>query len=255
MNLLDNPMLLSMLFYPRQDKPGHSFIKNAVDGTIPVENDIVLGYRFYPNCEECPLVLYFHGNGEIASDYDDISQNFKRIDAALLVVDYRGYGWSTGRPLVSALLSDVEAMKNALPTIIPNFQNRSLYVMGRSLGSVPAIQIASLYPELFKGLIIESGFASGIAWLISKGLAPQMFNTMPDPIGNAEKLKKISLPLLIIHGEQDTLIPISNAQILYESSPSEKKRILRIPGAGHNDLLWHDSDSYFAAIKALVEMR
>jgi len=120
--------------------------------------------------------------------------------------------------------------------------------MGRSLGSVPAIQAAHAYPERFKGLIIESGFAHTIPLLARLGVPTDVLTGLPDPIGNARKIAEIGLPLLVIHGERDSLIPVENGQALYDASPATHKRLLRIPGAGHNDLLMADLDGYFAAI-------
>lgn len=241
-----------MVFYPRTDAPGHSRVTSAIDGTIPVEKDIALGYRLYPHQPDAPLVVYFHGNGEIASDYDDAAQAFQRIGASLLVVDYRGYGWSTGRPLVSALLSDVEAVQKALPEIRTkgNIGNVPLYLMGRSLGSIPAVHMAHLYPDQFKGLIIESGFAHVMPWLASKGL-PVM--GLPDPIANADKVSQLPMPLLVLHGERDTLVPPSQGQALYDASPATHKQILIIPRAGHNDIMYVGLSQYFAAIHQLLQ--
>lgn len=253
--LMDNPVITAMVFFPRHDQPGASTMKNAIDGTIPVENDVVLGYRLYPYKEGAPVVLYFHGNGEIASDYDSTAPEFHRIGASLLVVDYRAYGWSTGKPRVSKLMEDVEPIQQALSGILAqgNLGSGALFVMGRSLGSISAIQIASQFPQLFKGLIIESGIGSIIPWLMSRGIPAHLFGGLPDPIGNIEKMKTINLPLLVIHGERDTLLPITHGQGLFEASPSPKKRMLAVPNAGHNDLLYYALGQYFAAIQQFME--
>jgi fermentation-respiration switch protein FrsA (DUF1100 family) len=83
-------------------------------------------------------------------------------------------------------------------------------------------------------------------WLASKGL-PTM--GVPDPVENAEKVSKLHLPLLVIHAEQDTLIPISQGQALYDASPATQKHFLRIPRAGHNDIMYIGMREYMAAIQ------
>src|SRR5262249_31929390 len=151
-------------------------------------------------------------------DYDDIAPEFHRAGAELLVVDYRGYGWSTGKPLVSTLLPDAEAVVPALSSIIGD--KKSTFVMGRSLGSAPATHLAYIHPELFKGLIIESGFAHAPSVFARvTGLPQALVAKVPDVFGNADKMPKINLPLLVIHGERDTLIPVENGQALYDASP------------------------------------
>jgi alpha-beta hydrolase superfamily lysophospholipase len=251
MELLETPLVQAILFYPRPDQAGGSVLSDTYDGTIPVEEGIVLGYRLYAHHAVAPVILYFHGNGEIASDHDFIARSFHAAGASLLVVDYRGYGWSTGQPKVSALLSDVQPVLDALPDVLKQagLDDQTLVVMGRSLGSAPAIHLAHSYPARVKGIIIESGFAHAIPLLVRLGLHPNLLANVPDPIGNVRKMAEIDLPLLVIHGREDNLIPVNNGQALYDASPASVKRIVRIPGAGHNDLLIIDPQTYFAAIQ------
>lgn len=254
--LLDNPFILSILFYPRAAKPNPQPLPKIKDGTVPAE-DVLLGYRLYIHQPDAPLILYFHGNGEIAPDHDGLAAEYHRSGASLLVVDYRGYGWSTGSPKGSKLLPDAEAVFAALPQIkqAAGLSDSRLYVMGRSLGSAPAIHLAHLHPEAFNGLIVESGFAHVIPLLARLGIPPHLLADFPDPIGNVRKMEQLHLPLLVIHGERDTLLPVANGQTLYEASPAQKKRILRLPQAGHNDLLYYGRDRYFAAIADMLNDR
>jgi alpha-beta hydrolase superfamily lysophospholipase len=252
---LDHPLVLSTLFYPRPGTPGSNTLDNVHDGTLSVADDVVLGYRLYRHRPDAPLVVFFHGNGEIASDYDGIAPEYHRAGASLLVVDFRGYGWSTGKPLVSALLADVEPLLAALPDELQaaGVTPPAWLVMGRSLGSACAIHAAHQHPEQFKGLIVESGFARATRLLARLGLPARMLEGLPDPVGNERKIAQIELPLLVIHGERDTIIPVENGQALYEASPAEDKRLVRIPHAGHNDLLFYGGQPYFQAIRQFVD--
>jgi hypothetical protein len=220
------------------------------DGTIPVADEVVLGYRLYAHVPDAPVILYFHGNGEIASDHDFSAPDYILSGASLLVVDYRGYGWSSGTPKVSALLSDVAPIMAALPDVLARggLSEQTVVVMGRSLGSAPAIHTAHTYPDRVKGLIIESGFAHALPLLARLGITANLLANLPDPLGNAAKIAEINLPLLVIHGERDNLIPVANGQALYDASPAAQKRLLRVPRAGHNDLLMVAPDHYFGAI-------
>jgi alpha-beta hydrolase superfamily lysophospholipase len=251
--LLDNLVVLSVLFHPRQavPEPGRVGID---DGTIPVEGDIVLGYRLYVHKAGAPVIVLFHGNGEIASDYDDVAAHYHRAGASLLVVDYRGYGWSTGWPLVSALLSDTEAVRDALPAILrrAGLSDSPLFVMGRSLGSACAIHLAYNHSNLLKGIIIESGFAQVFPLLAELGVPVDSLGDFPDPIDNVGKIQATPLPLLVIHGEQDSLIPIADGESLFDASPAPLKSMIRIGGAGHNDLLFHGMEPYFTAIARFI---
>lgn len=252
---LDNPMVLSSVFYPRRATPGGSQVADARDGTIPVAEDIALGYRLFPHTPDAPVVLYFHGNGETAADYDLFAAQYRAVGVSLLVVDYRGYGWSTGRPLLSALFPDAVAVVEAVPGVLAEAglsPAAPLFVMGRSLGSIAAIHAAYTLPACLKGLIVESGIGHALAALVRWGFAASLLENLPDPIGNVRKISEITLPLLLIHGAWDALLPIENAEALYAASPATAKRFLRIPQAGHNDLMFAGQDVYYTALAAFV---
>jgi pimeloyl-ACP methyl ester carboxylesterase len=251
---LDDPAIVSRLFYPRSANPKHSLISGSKSGTIPVADEFVLGYRLYVPEDPTCVILFFHGNGEVASDYDLISQAFSTVDAALLVVDYRGYGWSTGSPLTTTLLTDAEAVLPALPGILQStkLDQLPLLVMGRSLGSAPAVHLAYKFPERFKGLIIESGFADMPSVFHNLRIPVDLSKVTDLPIGNVQRMEEIRLPLLVLHGENDTLLPVENGQKLFDASPNPGKMLFRIPHAGHNDILQH-SRIYFGALARFIQ--
>ncbi len=250
----DHPRVLSTLFYPREARSGSSRLPNATDGTIAVDEAVSLGYRLFLHEPESPLILHFHGNGEVAADYDGVAPLFHEIGVSLLVVDYRGYGWSTGTPTVSTLLSDAEMVVKAMPEVLQShgITSKRYFVMGRSLGSAPAIHAMHTFPEKFAGLIVESGFGRATNLFRRLGLPEEVTAKMQDPVGNDVKIRSIKMPVLIIHGEEDTLLPISHSELLYENSASTDKKFLRIPHAGHNNLSAHGKDKYLRAIRQLV---
>ncbi|NDJ62214.1 MAG: alpha/beta hydrolase [Chloroflexi bacterium] len=251
---LDDPRILAGLFYPRSARANENLPPGARDGTVTIAADVVIGYRWFPLKPEAPVILFFHGNGEVAADYSTVAPLYHNIGVSLLVVDYRGYGWSTGFPLVSALLTDAEKIAAALPQILGDAPaDKPVYVMGRSLGSAPAIHLAYTYPERFRGLIIDSGFAETPSLFKRLGIDTTGLNIDESPIGNARKIASIDLPLLIIHGERDLLLPLSNAQQLFDAAPSTQKRLLVIRGAGHNNLLVYGSGDYFLALAGFTQ--
>ncbi|MFN8372070.1 MAG: alpha/beta hydrolase [Anaerolineae bacterium] len=251
--LIDNPLILSMLFHPRRATAGDSTKPNTYDGIITT-NGAELGYRLYKAAANA-LLLYFHGNGEVAADYDGMATLFQETGTSLLLLDYRGYGWSTGKPLGSTLLPDAEAAFKGLPAVLAAHgipADTPLFIMGRSLGSAPAVHLAATFPDAFKGLILDSAFAHTPSLLITLGIPKALLANLPDPFANERKIASVPIPTLIIHGARDTLIPIEHGERLYEASPAAKKTLLRIPGAGHNDLLFYGIQPYFAAVKKLI---
>ncbi|OPY83572.1 MAG: Alpha/beta hydrolase family protein [Syntrophorhabdus sp. PtaU1.Bin153] len=125
-----------------------------------------------------------------------------------------------------------------------------LFVMGRSLGSAPAIEVAYHYQEQLKGLIVESGFAGARNQLKRLGVT-HLFKDVKDVVGfgNDLKIKEITIPTLIIHGEEDEIIPAQEGRTLYGLSGSPSKSSLFVPGAGHNDLMTRGLEAYMAAIE------
>jgi fermentation-respiration switch protein FrsA (DUF1100 family) len=244
---LDNPLIRSMLFYPRRAIPGSSHLADTYDGVVPI-GKVKIGYRLYAKHDAEALLLCFHGNGEVVSDYDIMASFFREINLALLVAEYRGYGWSTGQPRTSSLLSDAEVTLQHLTAILArhNTSMLPLFVHGRSLGGAAAIHLAHKFPEQFKGLILESTFAH------APSIVSRVFKRLPGLFDNSRKIGQIRLPLLVIHGERDTLIPIRQGLSLYDTSPSSNKTLLRVPNAGHNDLVAVAKARYFSAINQFV---
>ena len=121
--------------------------------------------------------------------------------------------------------------------------------MGRSMGRHAAFELAANSPDgALQGVIIESG--RPILGNFCYGLEPAVAEALE--AGYRAKVASISLPALVIHGELDTLAPVAQAREMYESFASEQKRILTIPGAGHNDLLYRGINEYFTAIREFV---
>lgn len=251
-SILDQPSVLQVLFHPRRD---NSMIPVGVYAvSVEVEPGVNIGGRLYPAAPDAPAILYYHGNGEIAADYDIIAQFYTQLSITLLVMDYRGYGTSDGTPTASNLLTDAVTVFNALGNIFESheLQPKRLYIMGRSLGSAAAIEVTLRGGEQLAGLIIESGFAQTFALLARLGVVLPGGDEERDGAGNALKIGQITTPTLIIHGQEDFLIPAAQGQELYRCCAARDKRLVLIPGAGHNNLMMVGLAQYFEAIQKFV---
>jgi len=271
--ILDQPAVLQVMFYPRRSWPGISLVSSAHDGLVEVEPGVSVGYSLYLAEPQSSLILYFHGNGEIARDYDSIASLYTGLGISLLVADYRGYGWSDGLPTASSLVHDAPLVFEALgqmlrPEPCPESRRRAVeglkeagsevpqrvFVMGRSLGSAAAIEVARHHQEAIAGLIIESGFAHTVRLLARLGVVLENLDETQDVFANLVKIGHIRLPTLVIHGQADLLIPASEGVALYEGSGAsdDEKRLVLIPAAGHNDLLAVGAATYFEVIHDFV---
>lgn len=249
--LLDRPDIASFMFYPRPDwspaPPG------ATDHDIAVAPGVTVAARFYRHAKEVPTLLFFHGNGEVASDYDLSAPFYASIGLNLFVADYRGYGSSGGRPSFSTMIADARAVYESFRALLAaeGYAGRR-FVMGRSLGALSALEVAARYQAELAGLIIESGAGGTRGW--GRMLRPADDRAPWEELHrrHLEKLRSITLPLLTIHGERDELIALESAVELQDAVGSAKKELVVIPGAGHNDLFYLGLEQYLAAIRVFV---
>ena len=128
----------------------------------------------------------------------------------------------------------------------------NLFVMGRSLGSIPAVEIAYHYQDELEGLIIESGSANNFHRLWGYLDALEIERLSDEKFLNKEKVKAVLIPTCIIHGEIDQILPVQEGSALYENSGAADKEILIISGAGHNDLMVEGQEQYFSKIEKFV---
>lgn len=253
-SLLDQPQISQVLFHPRPEPGNGSALPDAQPISIEVGPGVSLGGWLFPARASAPAILFFHGNGEIAADYDFIAPAYTELDLSLLVMDYRGYGRSNGQPSATNLLADAVTIFETLGDLwqSQHLSPDRLYVMGRSLGSAAAIEVALHAGEQLEGLIIESGFADTRALLTRLGAPVSGLGERQAGFGNAAKMARVTRPTLIIHGQNDILIPASEGEALYRHSGAADKRLMLIPGAGHNDLLLYGRARYFEAIAAFI---
>jgi pimeloyl-ACP methyl ester carboxylesterase len=248
-SVLDRPEILRFIFYPRREWTSPP--AGASDYLVTVEPGTSISCRFYPASPGAPCILYFHGNGEIACDHDWIAPLYNREGIGLFVADYRGYGRSDGTPTFSSMTADSHAVfKFFRETVRSSRQSEHLFLMGRSLGSHSAMELAFHYPQHVRGLIVESG-PSNVARLARLfGLSSEGLADLGEAI--SERIRFITLPALIIHGERDSLIPVSEATTLHEEIGSQQKRLVIIPRANHNDIMLLETEQYFSAIRDFV---
>jgi len=249
---IDHPLLLQYIFYPRKDFTPCP--QNAFDLSVRVGDGIFISCRFYMAHQQAPWILFFHGNGEVVSDYDEISPLYHQKNLNLIVADYRGYGASSGVPTLTDLAQDSHAVfKGVTAELLTRKLRTDLWVMGRSLGSISALELAYHYQDALKGLILESGFPSVVRIMAHLGVPAHGMNLEKIDQACLERLQKIFLPTLIIHGEQDWLVPLPNARDLYHHLGTEEKELLIIPSATHNDIMLVGLKEYFNALQRFIQ--
>ena len=189
-------------------------------------------------------MLYFHGNKDNLIRWGEIASLFTQYDYDVFVLDYSGYGKSTGTPSEQAILEDALIFYNY---ILKNFTYHDLIYIGRSLGSGVASYLSSIYPP--KSLILETPY--DFFGDVVNRFYPlfEYSDHYPKQLHNSELLKNSDFPILILHGTDDGLIPLDFAQQLYENIKRSNVTFTVIEGGAHNDLadyeLYHKSMANF----------
>jgi pimeloyl-ACP methyl ester carboxylesterase len=247
--------IASAAFFPRPDSPFGPEAEGAFDHFFEVDSGVRLRLRVFWGEKEAPTILFFHGNGETARDYDFAADAYRGLPASLLVGEYRGYGPSSGRPSFETFLDDAHHTLDQVKKLLEDRGSTGKpVVMGRSLGSAPAIELASARPNDLAALIVESGFARTLPLLELVGV-PATSLGLTEEFGprNLEKMKQVSLPTLIMHAALDQLIPHDDAKLLAQACPDPKKVLYTVRGAGHNDIQLVAGKAYFEQIRLLLD--
>lgn len=251
---LDRPEVLAVLFHPvrsaRTPVPA-----GCVEHTIPAGGEVTIAARFHlPAEKDGPNLIFFHGNGELVSDYDDVGPAFADQGLGFIVVDYRGYGWSGGMPSVTAMFRDSHTIFDYVRAqLAAEDRTGHLVVMGRSLGAAPALELAAAHHQELAGVIIESGFANTCPLLESFGLEVTSLGiTEATGFGNLQKIKDFIKPILILHAQNDQIIPMGEAAALHAECGAAAKELQVIPGADHNNILQVTGHLYFEVISSFA---
>jgi uncharacterized protein len=176
------------------------------------------------------LVLYFHGNSRSIKGWAKYAKDFSRYRYDVVLVDYRGFGKSTGKRSEKDMLNDMQFVYDTLTTI---YHENHMLVYGRSLGSGFAAKIASDNKPRY--LILDAPYYS-FRKTVQRFLPilPMRF-VLRFHIRTDKWLPKVNCHTYILHGTKDWLIPISQSEKLQTLNP-RKITLIRIEGGSHNNL-------------------
>ncbi len=211
------------------------------------DTDTVFGW-FVDAGPSQPVMLWCHGNaGNISHRLGNMRELFHR-GLSILIFDYRGYGRSTGTISESGMYQDALRSYDYLVQqrrIAPE----RIIMFGRSLGSSVATEVA--VQRTTGGLIIEGAFPSIQAMADHHyfGLPAQWFVDVKFPL--VEKVPKLRVPLLMLHGDRDEVVPAKLGRQVFDLAP-EPKTWQVISGAGHNDVPYVGGEAYFQVIFTFI---
>lgn len=202
--------------------------------------------RRYERDPALPTLLYLHGGGGNVATRSDRLELFASLGANLLAVEYRGYGPSEGTSSARGLERDAQA---AYEWLLQHTTAKRIVVFGESLGGGPAAWVAST--RAVGGLILLSTFTTTDAWfghfmpwLPTRWLVRTKFD-------NAEAIKRVRAPKLIIHSRSDEVVPFSMAQTLWDAAPEPKRR-LWLDETGHNETFYRSRHKAASALREFL---
>jgi len=233
----------SLVYFPDRELYGDPSEAGLAftDLTVPTEDGERLHAWWIPT-RAAPArghVLFFHGNAGNVSHRLEHAVGLTAAGLDLLLVDYRGYGRSTGRPSEEGLHRDARAARAALVAGGQVDPARLVY-MGESLGGAVALRLALEAPPL--ACVLQSTFTS--LRDVARQHYPAPLSTLAgDAYPNLERIRLLRAPVLILHGDVDEIVPVTHGEALFQAAP-EPRRLCIVPGAGHNDLVRSMGPSY-----------
>ncbi|MGD9543412.1 MAG: alpha/beta hydrolase [Methylocystis sp.] len=212
--------------------PAAAGLAEAQETTLKTrDGETLVSWRIPGDCGR-PFILYFHGNGGALRDRVPRFRRFVEDRFGMLAVSYRGYGGSTGAPAQEGLFLDAEtAYAEALRL---GYAPERIVIMGESLGTGVAAHLAAAHPAA--GLVLDSPYSS-IADVAAERYAWAPVHYLArDPFRSDREIGKARAPVLMLHGENDSIIPIRLARRLFDLA-NEPKTFLSAPGRNHLALL------------------
>lgn len=203
---------------------------------------------FYDHPDPQWSVLYCHGNGEQVADNHELMQLLRdRLDAAVFIFDYRGYGKSEGKPFEAGIVADGLAAQSWLAERTGRTADQ-VVVIGRSIGGGVATALAA--EQGAEALVLQSTFtrltdaaAAQFPWLPVRLVMRNRYDSLA-------RLSQYEGPLLISHGTADEVVPFEHGQRLFDASPSDLKRFIEQPGQSH---MQAQPESYYVDLRDFLE--
>lgn len=243
------------LFHPHRYPSGEWDVE--LDGIKPediwfrAKDDSQLHGWFFKVPGAKHTVLFSHGNTGNMTGRPNLVRLLLQCGLSVFIYDYRGYGRSDGRPSIPGICEDGVAAFDYLVRE-RDLKTHEIILYGESLGCAVSCQIADRRP--CGGMILQSGFASlrkiGCDHIPFVKMYPNLF--FPRPLlDSAEVLAKFKEPLLMIHGQQDPVVPFSHAEYLFDRA-AEPKCLIKIPQATHSDIWYVAPEQYVAGVKKFL---
>jgi pimeloyl-ACP methyl ester carboxylesterase len=200
---------------------------------------------------KAPSILYLHGARWNLTGSVSRLERWRKLGFNVLAIDYRGFGKSAdAAPSEESANEDAEAAWAYLAQIAPQ---QPRYVVGHSLGGVIAVELASRHPDA-SGLVLEATFTS-----VRDMVAHSPWSFLPvglvltQEFDALAKIPEVHVPVLVVHGTRDAVVPFEMGEKLYAAAPGPK-RFIKVEGGSHHNLSYVAFDEYRAALAQLFKI-
>ncbi len=217
------------------------------------DGPLITGW-WVPGPPGSPAILFLHGNaGNVSHRLFQLRQ-LHEAGLGVLLIDYRGYGESTGSPTEAGLKRDARASWDHLTGRLGQSASRTI-LYGESIGTAPALSLArdlAASGAPAAGIVLEGAFTSAL------DVARRAFPFLPLSwvlrleMDNLGAIRQVRLPVLFIHGSRDEIVPLRMGRALYEASASREKEFLEVPGAMHNTVWSTSPDAVREKVRAFA---
>ena len=244
--MIRNP-LHGLVYFPMRYPQGNWELQEragAADVGLTTADQVRIHAWWFANPHAELATLFLHGNAGNVTHRIDHALAIVQAGSSVLVLDYRGYGKSSGVPSECGVFRDADAAYGWLTA--SGVRGERIILHGESLGSAVAVELATR--RSCAALVLESPFTS----------LADMANTVVPFIGGAfvrgfdtrTRIKNVRVPVLVIHGEADEVVPAAQGKMVFAEA-NEPKTLWMVQRAGHNDLLEWAGDEYVGQLRRL----
>ncbi len=229
--------------------------KNVESLKFMVENDTISAIILKPNQKAKATIFYFHGAGGNVTTYAPLLTHLLNDSFQIVMIDFRGYGKSTGKPLHTNIAVDGEKIFNEL-MYRDDIKNKKVIFYGASMGTQIATHLAKNHQDKISGLVLEGGmFSFGhIAAVYAPQVKDYLENSFVTPYSAKEDIKQITkIPKLIIHSKEDKDVPFAQGIMLFNDA-SEPKEFIEFSGE-HLYALKYESAKILASLNKMVSAK
>ena len=222
---------------------------------IPTRDNVKLTARIFEGNSEDPHLLYLPAEYENTETLALLGEGFKKLGFTFASLDYRGCGLSGGKLSMSDLFEDAETFYQGIRDWMKQTgRTGDVVVMGRSLGSAVALDLAAKHDKGLLCLIMESAFNRSSDYLSRKGVAEGLVPAVP-VFRNREKMSSFTGPVLFIHSPRDQIQSLTEVEWLVVESRSKATQFQIAPSGTREDLASQVGDLYLEFVHQYVNLR